>query len=330
MSGTASRPGGPSERDKASVRLDAPTSAEPHYHALVAFAKEASTRLAAQYEQIRATSREDPGTAGDQGEENWRRALMEWLPAELAVVTKGRILGAKGERSPQVDVIVLRPGYPRVLHDNKSYLAGGVLAAFECKVTLRARDIAKAAETARFIRRIAPGRSGTPYAELHSPIIFGVLAHSLEPRRDPLAAVDAALSGALSADSHPRDALDVLCVAALATWKSGAGVLPTWPGWPPPPDSSPGASLERFRSLSRTPPTWVLQNYYIRWYRSQSDHPAAPPPPVYLLFHHLMRRVAAEIELYRPSDRRLLAKFSHWGSSRNCWSRLALGHLVRC
>lgn len=46
--------------------------------------------LALDYERIRARSRDDPGTAGDQAEEDWAEILRNWLPANCAVVTKGR------------------------------------------------------------------------------------------------------------------------------------------------------------------------------------------------------------------------------------------------
>ena len=71
--------------------------------------------LALDYERIRARSRDDPGTAGDQAEEDWAAILRNWLPANYTVVTKGRILFEDGTSSPQMDVLVLSPSYPRGL-----------------------------------------------------------------------------------------------------------------------------------------------------------------------------------------------------------------------
>lgn len=69
----------------------------------------------ADYERIRKRVREDPGTAGDEGEETWAEVLRAWLPATYQVETKGRVMFVDGWSSPQVDVVVLKPWYPRGL-----------------------------------------------------------------------------------------------------------------------------------------------------------------------------------------------------------------------
>ena len=99
--------------------------------------------MRSEYDRIRARTREDPGTAGDEGEEAWAAVLRGWLPSSYQIRLKGRILGADGAAGPQVDIVVLRPGYPKRLLDKKLYLAGGVAALFECKNTLTAADIVK-------------------------------------------------------------------------------------------------------------------------------------------------------------------------------------------
>ena len=123
---------------------------------------------------------EDPGTAGDQGEENWAELLRGWLPRTYEVVTKGRIISQDGQVSPQVDVLVLKGIYPKQLIDEgqKIYLAAGVAAAFECKTTLTTKYIEKTMENCVKIKSLYPIREGTPYKELHTPIVYGLLAHS--------------------------------------------------------------------------------------------------------------------------------------------------------
>ena len=232
--------------------------------------------------------REDPGTAGDEGEETWRQLLADWLPPELAVVTKGRIIGHNGVGSPQVDVIVLRPGYPVSLRSKKVYLAGGVLAAFECKLTLRPGHVNKAAETSRAIRALALPREGTPYEELRSPIAFGVLAHRTAIRRDPEGRVDALLNSALLTDDHPREALDVLTVANLATWRTMAVLMTPQP-----------QAWEATRAMHGLPEEGGIQLNYMRWY-PWAGMPAVRPRPLYNLIEHLMSIVALEVPPYRP------------------------------
>jgi hypothetical protein len=190
-------------------------------HDLFDLMRQTSDGMQAEYDRITRRSKEDPGTAGDEGEGNWRQLLMKWLPPQYRVETKGRIIFADGRASPQIDVIVLSPEYPAGLVDKKLYFAGGVLAAFECKLTLRANDIRKAFQTASTLASRLPPRIGTPYLELHRPIVFGVLAHSHDWKREastPIENVNQQLFRALQEISHPKEMLDMICVSDVGTW----------------------------------------------------------------------------------------------------------------
>ncbi|QYX78973.1 DUF6602 domain-containing protein [Streptomyces akebiae] len=216
---------------------------EGQHHDLHDFMEETATELAREYTRITRRSKEDPGTAGDEAESNWQEILKGYLPPSLPVVTKGRILGVDGRSSPQVDVLVLSPNYPKRLLGRKQYLASGVLAAFECKLTLRQRDLSKIGENARLIRDLAPENEPSVYGNLHSSIIYGVLAHSsewsshadpegpdyefrLDPLRDWPTPLDGALKRLMDRAAHPRDLLDVLCIADLACYERDTRVIP--------------------------------------------------------------------------------------------------------
>ena len=149
-------------------------------HDLHDFMRQLQDKMAANYKQIQKQASEDPGTAGDQGEENWRNLLCGWLPRTYEVVTKGKIIGHDGNISPQVDVLVLKSIYPKQLIEEgqKIYLAAGVAAAFECKTTLKAEHIEQAVKTSAAIKDLYPVRTSSPYKELHAPIVYGLLTHS--------------------------------------------------------------------------------------------------------------------------------------------------------
>src|SRR5438094_9937474 len=98
-------------------------------HDIHNFVQRSQRELQDEYARIQKRAIEDPGTAGDQGEENWASLLRSWLPSYFRVETKGRILTSSGYASPQVDVLVLMPSYPAILLGEKLYLAGGVAAA---------------------------------------------------------------------------------------------------------------------------------------------------------------------------------------------------------
>ncbi|MBD2094873.1 hypothetical protein H6F90_06860 [Trichocoleus sp. FACHB-591] len=193
-------------------------------HDLNDFMQSVTTEMSCEYNRIRKRATEDPGTAGDQGEENWAELFRNWLPPIYEVVTKGRILSSQGIASPQIDILILHPIYPKQLLTKKLYLAGGVAAAFECKVTLKAAHICSATKNAVEIRKYLPKRIGTPYKELHSSIIYGLLSHSHSWKGKTSTPVKRINNYLEKADSenvkHPREMLDLVCVADLATWSS--------------------------------------------------------------------------------------------------------------
>jgi hypothetical protein len=156
---------------------------ESEYHDLHDFMSSVTKEMADDYNRIQKRVKEDPGTAGDQGEENWAELLRDWLPPIYQVVTKGRILSHTGITSPQVDVLVLKPTYPKKLLKKKIYLAAGVAAAFECKIKLEKQHIDTTTDNAAKIRRNFQNRIGSPYKELNSSMIYGLLAHSHDWRR---------------------------------------------------------------------------------------------------------------------------------------------------
>ena len=182
----------------------------------------AQRRIEEAYTRIRKHSSEDPGTAGDQGEEDWCKFLGEWLPHYFHVVNKGIIITDSGYASPQIDVLVLSPSYPPLLLDEKRYLAGGVVAAFECKTTLRAEDIKRAVQTSAELRRNLPKRTGSPYKELNSTIIYGLLSHSHSWKNEGSTPVDNVGKTLDEADltyvKHPIECIDLITVADLASW----------------------------------------------------------------------------------------------------------------
>ena len=92
-------------------------------HDLHDFMSQLTSDIDAEYHRIQKTAKLDPGTAGDEGEENWAKILRDWLPATYHVVTKGQIINNTGELSPQVDVLVLYPTYPPLSTRQKEILS---------------------------------------------------------------------------------------------------------------------------------------------------------------------------------------------------------------
>ncbi|WP_150131855.1 DUF6602 domain-containing protein [Sphingomonas carotinifaciens] len=192
---------------------------------------QATAEISSEYARIYATAARDPGTAGDEGEENWAALFRDWLPATYHVATKGQIIASDGRLSPQVDVVVLEPDYPKKLREKRKWVAGGVVAAFECKTTLTATHVRSAIERCVKFKSLYENRTGTPYHELNSPLIYGLLAHSHAWKgaaSEPIENIERAAREADASVSHPRFLIDLtrflidlICVADLASWAAG-------------------------------------------------------------------------------------------------------------
>ena len=55
-------------------------------HDLFDFFKKANRNISDEYMRICRRVNEDPGTAGDQGEENWKELLESWIPPYCVTV----------------------------------------------------------------------------------------------------------------------------------------------------------------------------------------------------------------------------------------------------
>ncbi|WP_406636960.1 DUF6602 domain-containing protein [Pseudarthrobacter quantipunctorum] len=271
---------------------DASDDKKQREHELQTFLRQDLVEIESEYERIYSRSTEDPGTAGDEGEENWKALLEQWLPNSYKVVTKGRIIGVDGKASPQVDVIVLRPSYPERLLNKKLYLVHGVAAVFECKTTVTAKHIREATETAAKISALSGPRTGTPYRELTSPPLYGLLAHSHSWKKEgstPRENIDEYLTEGQQQAKHPRDLINVVCVADLAIWE--LGIMPYMGG------IYSGVEWRGQNNLYGLPEEGGALTMYQRWHED-SGQPEANPLAV--LIAMLFQRLGWEDPELRP------------------------------
>jgi hypothetical protein len=190
-------------------------------HELWSFWEEASHRISNQYQKILRHASEHPNTAGEQSERDWQALLRDWIPASYEIVTRGRLVYEDGATSPELDLIVLKPGYPRAMLDYKYYLADGVAGVFECKRTLHASHIREAVEVARGIQGKLPVRTGNPRREMYGPAFFGLLAHGHSWKglqSTPIQNIEREIEEASRQVTHPRELIDIICVGDLAGW----------------------------------------------------------------------------------------------------------------
>lgn len=178
---------------------------------------------------------------------------MQWLPRTLHVAFGGAITSPDGnDISPQIYILIMNDTYPMEMIEKDLFLIDGVLAAFECKATLRSADIAKAVKTSSMLKQWCQNRSGNPYAELYSPVTYGLLAHghcwTKEKSRPEQNVINRLMREDRQTVNHPRESLDLICVANLGTWANWKNTL-----------RSPvrGAFTQKVtRATSRQPTTW--------------------------------------------------------------------------
>lgn len=115
--------------------------------------------------------------AGHDGEGTWRRILSEWLPG-FPVKSRRYIVGPGG-RSQEIDLVLLRPDYPTPLIEESTVLASGVVAAFECKLTLKRPHIAQAIALKAQLTKVA-GDATSIEGALRGPIPLALLSHSAD------------------------------------------------------------------------------------------------------------------------------------------------------
>lgn len=101
---------------------------------------------------IKRDSSRHPDNAGAETEKLFHDLIRKLLPDEFAIVRGGRIATEVEQESPQLDLLILKPGGEKRAYSFNYYPRESVIAAFECKTTLRKSDLDKIARTANSIK----------------------------------------------------------------------------------------------------------------------------------------------------------------------------------
>jgi hypothetical protein len=160
--------------------------------------------------------------SGYLAEDVWARLLADWLPPQYEFGYRKYINlqnPVDGElRTGEVDLVLFHPAYPHHLRKYREIMISGVSAIFSVKTTLNREDLAAAAALAALLRRGMQVRKGKPIGDLVSPLIVGVLAQSHGWETDPSERIDEFLQSSADAAQHPREELDLLCIADSNSW----------------------------------------------------------------------------------------------------------------
>lgn len=163
----------------------------------------------------------------------WDVVLTDWLPPQYEVAKRKYILleNDEGTSLPkETDVVVYHPHYPEKMRKKNYILASGVAAAFSVRRTIGRNDIEEAYKEGIALRRGIRIRGDGLQSYLIPPVFYGLLAEShgwKNPGSTPKDNVKD-ITNEFDRDLvlSPREGLDLLCVADLATWGRTTAVLP--------------------------------------------------------------------------------------------------------
>lgn len=170
--------------------------------------------------------------SGHRGEAVWVDVLKNWLPDHYHIGTRKYLLLEREvnglSRSGEIDIVIFHPSYPRALRDKPDVMISGVLAAFSVKLTLKRTDLEDALTQATLLHRGIIPRRDLLIGDVVSPLIFGVLTQSHNLGSRPEEMIDNVLKDGRRRVDHPRDDLDIVCIADLNCWaRSIAAVTET-------------------------------------------------------------------------------------------------------
>lgn len=170
------------------------------------------------YTDAQTTHKEDIQRSGHEGESTWADLLAKWLPSNYGVGLRKYIIGSDDEVKPsETDIVIFEPSYPQHLRYRAKVHAAGVAAAFSVKLTARKAHFKEIGAWSKALAQLSHGDRKTLEGQLLPGFPTGLLAHSHDLGEDPIAVLgDGLHKESMSAD-HPKELVDLICVANLAT-----------------------------------------------------------------------------------------------------------------
>lgn len=288
---------------------DAPEETRSPTHQHHAWFETVSVAVQEDWERLHQAAMADPQRAGHGGEATWVGLLESWLPPSYGIGTRKYILPEVEGGTPfETDIVIFNPGYPEALRSREEVLAGGIAAAFSVKLTLNADGIRDAVQKAAELRQHLAVRYGSAREEILAPFPVGLLAHSHVwngERSTPIDNIHNAL-GKFDQEyvQHPRETLDLVCVADLAAWSTTR--MPYIP--PAAAAYTPGASARE------------LEQGFCMTAIVLSDPDKSPSPVAVFIAHLLARLSYADPTLRAMADGlRLTGTLGAGGGAQRRW-----------
>lgn len=174
--------------------------------------------IAHDYDDAQLTHKEDIQRSGHEGESTWADLLAKWLPPAYGVGLRKYIIGSDETVTPfETDLVIFEPAYPQHLRYRAKVHAGGIAAAFSVKLTARQRHFREIADWSKSLAELSQIDITTVEGQLLSGIPTGFLAHSHDFGEEPVKKLAAGFDRMADLARHPRDLVDLVCVADTGT-----------------------------------------------------------------------------------------------------------------
>jgi hypothetical protein len=174
--------------------------------------------IARDYADAQETHKEDIQRSGHEGESTWADLLSKWLPPAYGVGLRKYIIGSDEQVKPfETDIVIFEPAYPQHLRYRAKVHAGGIAAAFSVKLTARKGHFKEIAGWSKSLAALSRVDVTTVEGQILSGVPTGFLAHSHDLGTDPVADLAAGFDTEADAAKHPRDLVDLVCVADAGT-----------------------------------------------------------------------------------------------------------------
>jgi hypothetical protein len=177
------------------------------------------TDIAQDFADARLAHKEDIQRSGHEGESTWADLFAKWLPPEYGVGLRKYIIGPDESEKPfETDIVIFEPAYPQHLRYRTKIHAAGVAAAFSVKLTARPAHYEEIATWSARLANLGVPDTNTLEGQLLSTFPTGFLAHSHElGRGEAIENLKTGFDGVSAHALHPRELVDLVCIADLGT-----------------------------------------------------------------------------------------------------------------
>ena len=166
-------------------------------------------------ENLRKVAKMNTSTAGGKAEELWIEFFRDFLPSDYDIVQQGHVVASDGSYSRQIDILILKPGYPKSMLNDRAYPLDSVLAGFECKLSLTLADVRDTVAKCGQIKRLYLQEKEPKLGDTTVSFVYGLVSLGHEVGTVQKELCDNIIETIVHSSEtleHPAEMLDLLVI----------------------------------------------------------------------------------------------------------------------